>query len=72
MYRYLEKLARVFPAKQRELEAFYRSIVIIRAALESKGARVLAGEVVDAGKLKGEALAMAARDIANALAAKLA
>jgi hypothetical protein len=47
-----------------------RALGIIRAALESKGASVLAGEVIDTGKLRGEALAMAARDIASALAAK--
>ncbi len=49
-----------------------RALGLLRAALESKGASVLAGEILEAGKLKGEALAMAARDLANALAAKLA
>lgn len=47
-----------------------RALGIIRTALEAKGARMVAGETLNVGKLKGEALTSAARDLASAIAAK--
>jgi multimeric flavodoxin WrbA len=48
-----------------------RALGIIRAALEAKGATLVAGEILDAGKLKGEAFTKAAHDLAAALVPKL-
>ncbi len=48
-----------------------RALGIIRSALEAKGARMVAGEILDVGKLKGEALTKAAKDLAVALTRKL-
>jgi hypothetical protein len=48
-----------------------RALGIIRTALDAKGARMVAGEILDVGKLKGEALTSAARKLADAIAAKL-
>ncbi len=48
-----------------------RALGIIRAALEAKGAMMVAGEILDVGKLKGEALTKAAKDLTIALTRKL-
>jgi len=48
-----------------------RALGIIRAALEAKGATVAAGEILDVGKLKGEALTKATQDLTAALAREL-
>ncbi|HET6487237.1 MAG TPA: hypothetical protein VFH83_12495 [Spirochaetia bacterium] len=48
-----------------------RALGIIRGTLEAKGARMVAGETLNVGKLRGEALTVAARDLAGAIAAKL-
>jgi multimeric flavodoxin WrbA len=48
-----------------------RALGIIRAALEAKGAMVVAGEILDVGKFKGEALTKAAKELAVALTRKL-
>jgi hypothetical protein len=48
-----------------------RALGIIRAALEAKGATMVAGEILDVGKLKGDALTKTAQDLAGTLARKL-
>ena len=45
-----------------------RALRIIRAALEDKGAKVVAAEVLNVGKLKGEALTNAARALCGSIA----
>jgi hypothetical protein len=48
-----------------------RALGIIRASLEAKGATMVAGEILDVGKLKEGALTKAAHDLAGTLAEKL-